>query len=42
MLLCYIIPGHGQKAPGYFDPGAVSGGLQEAQSVRLIAELLVA
>ena len=35
--LVYVVPGHGQKGPNYYDPGAVAGPLVEARSVREIA-----
>lgn len=39
--LVFIVPGHGRRG-GRFDPGAVSGGVQEADSVRVITEPLAA
>jgi hypothetical protein len=35
--MLYVIPGHGQKSSGYYDPGAVVGAFREADSVRRIA-----
>ena len=39
-MIAYIVTGHGWKSPGNYDPGTVHNGLEEAKSVRRLAEVL--
>lgn len=40
--MLYVVPGHGQKSPSTYDPGAMVGSFEEAVSVRRIADALLA